>query len=149
NHSQRGKYGDVIEEIDANVGRIIETLRKLQIDRNTLVLYTSDNGPWAPYLEQAGSAGPLRGSKGSTWEGGLRVPAIFWWPGTITSGVVSGIGSDLDILQPFASLAGVQPPTDRILDGYDLSPTLRGQAPSPRDTLFYYGDEGLTAVRHG
>jgi len=149
NHSQRGKYGDVIEEIDANVGRIIETLQKLQIDRNTLVLYTSDNGPWAPFLDQAGSAGPLRGAKASTWEGGLRVPAIFWWPGTIASSVVSGIGSELDILQTFASLAGAQPPTDRILDGYDLSPTLRGQAPSPRDTLFYYGDNGLTAVRKG
>jgi arylsulfatase A len=149
NHSQRGKYGDVVEEIDANVGRVIETLRKLHIDRNTLVLYTSDNGPWAPYLEQAGSAGPLRGAKGSTWEGGLRVPAIFWWPGTIPSGVVSGIGSELDILQTFASLAGAQPPTDRILDGYDLSATLGGKVPSPRDTLFYYGDNGLTAVRHG
>jgi len=110
----------------------------------------SDNGPWAPYLEQGGSAGLLRGAKGSTWEGGVRVPAIFWWPGTIQSGVTTGIGSELDILQTFASLAGARAPSDRVLDGYDLSPTLRGKAPSPRRTIFYYANSGsgvLSAVR--
>lgn len=148
-HSQRGLYGDAVEEIDANVGRIIATLRDLKIDQNTLVVYMSDNGPWAPYLEQAGSAGLLRGAKGTTWEGGVRVPAIFWWPGTIRSGVVPGIGSELDILQTFATLAGAQAPADRVLDGFDLSQTLRTGAASPRDTLFYYAGVGLTAVRHG
>ena len=116
-HSRRGRYGDAIEEIDANVGRIIATLRDLKIDQNTLVLYLSDNGPWAPYLEQGGSAGLLRGAKATTWEGGVRVPAIFWWPGTIRSGVVTGMGSELDVLQTFAALAGAQPPADRGLDG--------------------------------
>jgi len=149
NHSQRGKYGDAIEEIDANVGRIVETLRELRIEQQTLVLYMSDNGPWAPYREQGGSAGLLRGAKGTTWEGGMRVPAIFWWPGTIKPGVVTGIGSELDVLQTFASLAGAGAPTDRVLDGHDLSATLRGGAPSPRDTLFYYGASGLAAVRRG
>jgi arylsulfatase A-like enzyme len=149
NHSRRGRYGDAVEEIDANVGRIVATLRELNIDRNTLVLYMSDNGPWAPYLEQGGSAGPLRGAKGTTWEGGMRVPGIFWWPGTIDSGVVTGIGSELDVLPTFAKLAGAQAPTDRELDGFDLSTTLRTGAPSPRDTLFYYGGSGLAAVRHG
>ncbi len=149
NHSQRGKYGDAIEEIDANVGRIIATLRELKIDQNTLVLYMSDNGPWAPYLEQAGSAGLLRGAKATTWEGGVRVPAIFWWPGTIKSGVVTGMGSELDVLQTFAALAGAPAPADRVLDGYDLSATLRTAAPSPRDTMFYYGGRGLAAVRRG
>ncbi len=149
--SQRGLYGDAVEEIDANVGRILTTLRELKLEENTLVLYLSDNGPWAPYLEQGGSAGLLRGAKGSTWEGGVRVPAIFWWPGTIRSSVTTGIGSQLDILQTFASLAGAQAPADRVLDGYDLSNTLRGQAASPRHTLFYYANTAgglLSAVRH-
>jgi arylsulfatase A-like enzyme len=144
--SARGLYGDVIEELDFNVGRIVQTLRELQIDRNTLVVFTSDNGPWAPYLEQGGSAGLLRGAKGSTWEGGVRVPAIFWWPGTIRPAVVTGLGSNLDFLQTFASLAGGQAPRDRPLDGHDLTPTLKQGAPSPRKTLFYYG-AALMAVR--
>jgi arylsulfatase A len=152
--SERGKYGDVVEEIDANVGRLIQTLQDLQLQRNTLVVFTSDNGPWSPYLEQGGSAGLLRGAKGSTWEGGMREPAIFWWPGTIRPGVVTGIGSELDLLQTFASIAGAGAPTDRPLDGYDLSPTLKRGAPSPRETLFYYATDGgypapLVAVRQG
>lgn len=146
--SQRGLYGDVIEEIDANVGRIVETLRELGLDRNTVVVFLSDNGHWAPYREQAGSAGLLRGAKGSTWEGGMRVPAIFWGPGIVEPGVVMGPGSELDLLPTLASLAGVAPPSDRPIDGYDLSPTLLEGAPSPRDTVFYYGAE-LVAVRKG
>jgi arylsulfatase A len=147
--SQRGLYGDVVEEIDANVGRMIAALRDLHLEQQTLVLYMSDNGPWAPYKDQGGSAGLLRGAKGSTWEGGVRVPAIFWWPGTIRSSVVTGIGSELDLLQTFASLAGARPPADRLLDGYDLSPTLRRDAPSPRQTLMYYAGATLSAVRRG
>ena len=152
--SERGKYGDVVEEIDANVGRLIQTLRDLQLERNTLLVFTSDNGPWSPYLEQGGSAGLLRGAKASTWEGGMREPAIFRWPGTIKPAVVTGIGSELDLLQTFASIAGAKAPTDWPLDGYDLSPTLKRGAPSPRDTLFYYATTGgypapLVAVRHG
>lgn len=149
-HSQRGLYGDALEEIDWNVGRILSTLRELKLEDNTLVLYTSDNGPWAPYLEQGGSAGLLRGAKASTWEGGMRVPAIFWWPGTIRSSVSTGLGSELDIVQTFASLAGAPVPTDRVLDGYDLSATLKGTGPSPRHSLFYYASTGagvLSAVR--
>ena len=150
--SERGLYGDTIEEIDWNVGRILTTLRELGLEQNTLVVFMSDNGPWAPYLEQGGSAGLLRGAKGSTWEGGVRVPAIFHWPGTIPSSVVTGIGSQLDILPTFASLAGAPLPAERDLDGYDLSPTLRGKAPSPRQTVFYYANSGnglLSAVRRG
>jgi arylsulfatase A-like enzyme len=150
NRSQRGLYGDVVEEIDANVGRIFSTLRELKLDGHTLVLYMSDNGPWAPYLEQGGSAGLLRGAKASTWEGGMRVPAIFWWPGTVKPAVITGIGSELDILQTFASLAGAPPPADRVMDGYDLSATLERGDPSPRQTLFYYASTGsgvLSAVR--
>jgi arylsulfatase A len=146
--SQRGLYGDVVEEIDANVGRLVDALRELKLDRQTVVVFLSDNGHWAPYREQAGSAGLLRGAKGSTWEGGVRVPAIFWGPGLVQPGVVTGIGSELDLLQTFASLAGAAAPTDRPLDGYDLSRTLRDGAPSPRDSVFYYGAQ-LVAVRKG
>jgi arylsulfatase A len=148
--SARGVYGDVIEEIDANVGRVLDALRELQIDRRTLVLFLSDNGPWLPYLDQGGSAGLLRNGKGTTWEGGMRVPAIFLWPGTIPAGtIVDGIGSELDVLQTFAAIAGIPAPRDRLLDGYDLSPTLRGTAKSPRPTLFYYQGATLNAVRGG
>jgi arylsulfatase A-like enzyme len=148
NRSQRGLYGDVIEEIDFNVGRLVQTLRELQLDRNTVVVFLSDNGHWSPYREQAGSAGLLRGAKGSNWEGGVRVPAIFWGPGIVKPGVTMGLGSELDLLQTFASLAGAQAPSDRPLDGYDLSRTLREGAPSPRDRLFYYGSQ-LVAIRRG
>ncbi len=150
NHSQRGLYGDVVEEIDSNVGRVLSTLRELNLDANTLVLYMSDNGPWAPYLEQGGSAGLLHGAKGSTWEGGMRVPAIFWWPGTIKPGVITGMGSELDVLQTFASLSGGEGPSDRVMDGYDLSSTLKRGDSSPRHTLFYYASTGngvLSAAR--
>jgi arylsulfatase A len=148
--SARGVYGDVVEEIDANVGRLIDVLRELNLDRRTVVMFTSDNGPWLPYLDQAGSAGLLRSGKSTTWEGGVRVPAIFWWPGSIPAGtVVNGIGSELDVLQTFASLAGAPAPSDRVLDGYDLSKTLRGNAPSPRETLFYYEGATLNGVRRG
>jgi arylsulfatase A-like enzyme len=147
--SQRGRYGDAVEEIDANVGRLREALRRLKLEQDTLVIYMSDNGPWAPYLEQGGSAGLLRGAKSSTWEGGVRVPAIFWWPGTIKNSVVTGIGSELDLLQTVAAIAGAGPLKDRVLDGHDLAPTLMGKTPSPRQTLFYYGGSTLNAVRRG
>jgi arylsulfatase A len=146
--SARGKYGDVIEEIDWNVGRIVTTLRDLKLDRNTLVVFLSDNGPWAPFLEQGGSAGLLRGAKGSNWEGGVRVPAIFSWPGTVAKGVVTGMGSELDLLPTFARLAGANPPGDRPIDGVDLSTTLKKGGASPRTEHFYYGAR-LVAVRQG
>jgi arylsulfatase A len=146
--SARGRYGDVIEEIDWNVGRIVATLRELKLERNTLVVFTSDNGPWAPYLEQGGSAGLLRGAKGTNWEGGVRVPAIFSWPGTIARGVVTEMGSELDLLPTFATLAGAGVPRDRPIDGVDLSTTLRKGGASPRRELFYYANR-LVAVRQG
>ncbi len=146
--SPRGKYGDVIEEIDTNVGRIVATLRELKLDRRTLIVYLSDNGPWAPYLEQGGSAGLLRGAKSSNWEGGVRVPAVFWWPGTVRQGVVTDMGSELDVLPTVAKLAGGAVPADRPIDGVDLSQTLRQGGPSPRREVFYY-DSRLVAVRQG
>jgi arylsulfatase A len=129
---------------------VLDALRELKLDRRTLVLFLSDNGPWLPYLDQGGSAGLLRNGKATTWEGGVRVPAIFSWPGTIPPGtVVDGIGSELDVLQTFAALAGEPAPRDRILDGHDLSPTLRSKANSPRQTLFYYQAAILNGIRRG
>jgi arylsulfatase A-like enzyme len=146
--SLRGRYGDVIEEIDWNVGRLLDTLRQMQLDRHTLVVFTSDNGPWATYDQQGGSAGVLRGAKGGTFEGGMRVPAIFWWPGTIRSGVVTDIGSTLDLLPTLATIAGVEAPRDRELDGYALTAALRSTGRSPRETMIYYRGPTVFAVRH-
>jgi len=148
-HSKAGIYGDVIEELDWSVGKVLDALRSAGIDRNTLVLFTSDNGPWLPFRDHGGSAGPLRQGKGTTWEGGVRTPAIFWWPGTIRPGVVTGIGSALDMLATAASLAGAPIPRDRPIDSVDLSAALRGAGPSARTELFYYWDNELRAVRKG
>ncbi|MFN0084654.1 MAG: sulfatase [Blastocatellia bacterium] len=149
NKSARGLYGDVIEELDANVGRVLAALRQLKLDRNTLVVFSSDNGPWAVFDEQGGSAGLLRGAKGDTFEGGMREPAIFWQPGTVKPGVVTDIGATLDLLPTFCALAGVKAPSDRVLDGYDLSPVLRGKGRGARETMFYWRGSKLYAVRHG
>jgi uncharacterized sulfatase len=146
--SDGGLYGDVIEEIDWSVGRILDALRATELDERTLVLFTSDNGPWLPFRHHAGSSGPLRDGKGTTWEGGVRTPAIFWWPGTIDPGVVTGLGSSLDLLPTVAALVGTSLPVDRRLDGVDLSATLADRAPSPRAEVFYYWDSELRAVRN-
>lgn len=147
--SERGLYGDVIEEIDWSAGQIVETLKKLGIEENTLVIFTSDNGPWVLFNSHGGSSGQLYGAKGTSYEGGQREPAIFWWPGTIKPEVVSGIGSTLDILPTFASLAGVTLPKDRTYDGYDLSAVLKDGAVSPRNEMIYYHQERIFAARKG
>lgn len=149
NKSIRGLYGDVIEELDANVGRLLDTLRQLKLESNTLVVFTSDNGPWALFDEQGGSAGLLRGAKGGTYEGGMREPTIFWRPGAIKPGVVTDIGSTLDLAPTFCAMAGVKAPTDRALDGYDLSAALLGKGRSPRQMMPYWRGSKLYALRHG
>ena len=113
------------------------------------MLFTSDNGPWLPYRTHGGSAGPLREGKGTTWEGGVRTPAIFWWPGTVRPGVVTGLGSALDVVATAAALAGAKPPAGRVLDSIDLSAALKSGAASPRTELFYYWDSELRAIRQG
>ena len=148
-HSSGGIYGDVIEEIDWSTGQVLDALRAAGIDRQTLVLFTSDNGPWLPFETHGGSAGPLREGKGTTWEGGVRTPAIFWWPGTVRPGTVTDMGSGLDLITTAAALSGARLPADRIIDGVDLSAPLRGSGPSPRDRVFYYSDNELRAVRKG
>jgi arylsulfatase A len=147
--SAGGMYGDVIEELDWSVGQVLDALRAAGVERNTLVLFTSDNGPWLPFRDHGGSAGLLKQGKGTTWEGGVRTPAIFWWPGTVRPGVVTGMGSGLDLLATAASLAGTALPADRRLDSVDLTPALTGAGPSPRQELFYYWDTELRAVRKG
>lgn len=148
--SQRGLYGDVIEEIDHSVGRILDCLRENKLDNKTLVFFSSDNGPWLIFNEQGGSAGLLRDGKGSTWEGGMREPTLAWWPGVIQAGATSTqIASTMDIYATACNLAGVEPPQDRELDSYDLTPVLRGEGESGRDTMFYYRGTRLMAVRKG
>jgi len=148
-HSAAGIYGDTVEEIDWSTGRILDTLRAAGIDQRTLVVFTSDNGPWLPYKTHGGSAGPLKEGKGTTWEGGVRTPAIFWWPGTVKPAVVTDMASAMDLFVTAATLAGAAPPADRPIDGVDLSAPLRGAGPSPRRLLFYYWDSELRAVRKG
>ena len=138
----------MIEELDASTGRILDALKAASIDR-TLVVFTSDNGPWLPFGAHGGSAGPLRGGKGTTWEGGVRTPAIFWWPGTVKPAVVTDIGSAMDLFATAGALAGGELPADRVIDGVDLRAPLTGSGPSPRTTLFYYWDNELRAVRKG
>ena len=121
--SLRGLYGDVIEEIDHQAGRILDALEELDLDEKTLVIFTSDNGPWAGYGIDSGSAGLLRGSKGSVFEGGIRVPAILRWPQSIPAGsVTSEVASIMDIFPTLANLSGGEPPRDRTVDGRDLRP---------------------------
>jgi arylsulfatase A-like enzyme len=147
--SLNGIYGDVISEIDWSVGQVLNTLRRQKLDKKTIVLFTSDNGPWEVFKTHGGSAGLLRGAKGGTREGGMREPAIFWGPGNVKPGVVQEMGSTLDVLPTFASLAGAKAPTDRAIDGHDLSDVLLNRGKSPRKGMFYFGGAQLSAVRSG
>lgn len=148
--SSRGIYGDVIQEIDHTVGQIMTTLEDLKLDDNTIVTFTSDNGPWLSFKQHGGSAGLLRQGKGMTWEGGMRVPTLAWGPGTIAAGrVEQGLMTTMDVLPTFADLAGVELPADLVLDGYEQTPLLTGTGPSNRDEVFYYRGLELYAVRKG
>jgi len=147
--SSAGIYGDVIEEIDHGVGQIIKTLHQLDISENTLIIFTSDNGPWLRYKTHGGSAGLLRAGKGMTWEGGVRVPGIFWWPGTIEPQIVTDMGSTLDIFTTVSHLAGVPISSDRIIDGVNLTPVLVGEGNSPRNEMLFYRGATLYAGRKG
>lgn len=146
--SEAGRYGDAVEELDWSVGEIINTLRELNIDENTLVVFTSDNGPWLEFGAHAGSAGPLRGGKGQTFEGGVREPGIFWWPNTIKPGIVTEIGSTLDLFATFSDLGGGEIRAANT-DGFSLSGVLRGNSKSPRDFMPYYHYGELHAYRSG
>lgn len=145
--SRRGLYGDVVQEIDDGVGKILRALKEEGIADNTIVVFTSDNGPWLPFGLNGGSAGLLRAGKGTTWEGGMREPTIFWSPAKIKPAVISELGSTMDLFTTFSSLAGVPLPKDREIDGVDLGPTLFEERESPRKNMFYYRGTDLYAVR--
>ncbi|MDM4019237.1 sulfatase-like hydrolase/transferase [Roseiconus lacunae] len=144
--SAGGRFGDVVEEIDWSVGELMKTLAALNLREKTLVVFTSDNGPWTVFGPHGGTAAPLRGEKGTTWEGGLRVPAIFSWPETIRPATIDGIAANLDLYATFANLVGGDQPSKKPgYDSKDLSPTLLDGQPSPRSSWAYH----TTAFRSG
>lgn len=165
--SAYGPYGDAIEEIDWSTGQILDALRELELDEKTLVFFTSDNGPWIettrgnraggpPFIprDHSGTADPLRGYKMLTWEGGLRVPCVAWWPGQIPAGRTCGeVAATIDLLPTIAKRAGAELPEDRVIDGHDIWPLLTGkqEAVSPHTDpgFFYYRFTALEAVRSG
>jgi arylsulfatase A-like enzyme len=144
----RGLYGDVIEEIDWSVGQILDALQDLGLEKDTLVMFTSDNGPWLSKGSRGGSAKPLRDGKFTTFEGGMRLPCIVRWPGRVPAGATSSeIAATIDVLPTFAELAGAEVPADRVIDGRSIVPLLEGRpgAKSPHEAYFYRG----SAVRQG
>ena len=149
--SANGRYGDWVEEVDWSTGQVMDTLRELGIAGNTLVFFTSDNGPWLIKKSDAGTAGPLRGGKGGTFEGGVREPTLVWWPGKVPAGVtLDTIAGTVDLLPTFVSLAGGAVPKDNKIDGVDISPMLLGKtAESTRKANYYFAGNNLQAVRVG
>ncbi|MFI3304863.1 MAG: sulfatase [Rikenellaceae bacterium] len=148
--SDGGLFGDVVEEIDYNVGRILDLVTELGLDENTYIIYTSDNGPWWIKKENAGHADPLRGAKTSTWDGGMRVPCIVRAVGRVPAGATCDlVTSTIDILPTFAALAGGEVPQDRVIDGLDLSKVLAGKQRKLDRAFFFYQHTDLRAVRYG
>ncbi len=143
--SLAGRYGDVVEEIDWSVGEIRRAVESLGLADNTLIIFSSDNGPWLTMYQEGGSAGLLRMGKGATFEGGVRVPGIFYWPGKIQPNTVSEIGSTLDLFATVMNLAELE--NDTGIDGFDLGPVLFSGEPSPRRELPYYRGGTLYAYR--
>ncbi|CAA6692461.1 MULTISPECIES: sulfatase [unclassified Lentimonas] len=148
--SAGGLYGDVIEEIDFNVGRVLDKVAELGLDENTYIIFTSDNGPWFLKKQNGGHADPLRSGKTSCWEGGLRVPCIMRAPGKIPAGTESdAVTATIDLMPTLAKLAGTQAPSDRVIDGVDISSILHGEAIALERNYFYYQHNYLRAVRFG
>ncbi len=159
--SQGGLYSDVIEELDYHTGRLLDAIDHLGLRNNTLVIFTTDNGPWNNMQERLrerhkgaiawGSSGPLREGKGSTWEGGVRVPCIARWPGHVPVGRVSNaISSTMDFMPTFAGLAGYEVPKDRIIDGVDQTALLLGKSETgARDHIYYLCRNEMHGVRKG
>ncbi len=150
--SAQGPYGDVLMELDWSVGQILSTVRALGLDSNTLVVFTSDNGPWLSYGDHAGSALPLREGKGTAFDGGQREPFIAWWPGQIPAGsVCRELAVTFDLLPTLAGLAGADLAPGRTIDGRDIWPLLSGapNAVTPHDAFFYHLGGRVHAVRSG
>ena len=145
-------YTTTIEQIDFSVGRVFAALKEAGVDDNTLVVYTSDNGPWLSKKHHAGCALPLRDGKFSTYEGGMREPCIMRWPGRIPAGTeCNQMCGTIDLLPTFARLAGAEVPSDRVIDGKDILPLMAGTrgARSPHEAFYYYRGMNLEAVRSG
>ena len=145
--SLAGRYGDVVEEIDWSVGEIRRSLESAGVAKDTLVLFTSDNGPWLSMRNDRGSSGPFHNGKGTTFEGGVRVPGVFWWPGRIRPDVVRDMGSTMDLYPTLLALAGGH--TEDTLDGVDLGATLLQGEPGTREVLPHYRAGELFALRKG
>jgi len=147
--SKQGLYGDVMMEVDWSVGEIMKALERNGLDKNTLVIFTSDNGPWLNFGNHAGTTGGLREGKGTSWEGGQRVPCIMRWPGVIPAGdICSQLASSLDILPTIAAITGASVPSNRI-DGVNILPLMLGdKAAAPRHEFYYYYEQNsLEAVQ--
>ncbi len=158
--SRNGPYGDAVETLDWSAGEILATLAKNNLDRNTLVVFCSDNGPWHDLPPRmisggvqpwhTGTKGPLRGAKGTSYEGGPRVPGILRWPGIVQANMINmDMAATLDLFPTILAAAGGTLPKDRVYDGYDLMPTLRGEKPSPRREYFYVLGNRVEAIREG
>jgi arylsulfatase A len=151
--SKRGLYGDVVEELDWSVGQILNKLRDLKLDKNTFVVFLSDNGPWLiknRLEEEGGSAGPLFEAKGSTYEGGMRVPAIVWAPGIVKANTVSStVATSMDLFPTILNLANVALLKDRVLDGHNIKDLLAGKQQAGSDLVYYYDSDRLYAIRKG
>ncbi len=150
--SRGGLYGDVIEEIDWSVGEVLKTLKELDLDERTLVLFTSDNGPWLSFGDHGGSAKPLRAGKFTVYEGGVRMPAIARWPGVIPAGsVCREPAMTIDLLPTFARLLSAELPADRPIDGRNIWPLIVGEAEasSPHEAYFFTQGDNIRAVRSG
>jgi len=147
--SRAGIYGDTVEELDWSVGRVLDALTKEGVAERTLVFFTSDNGPWLIMGDQGGSGGLLREGKGSTWEGGMRVPGIAWMPGRIRPGVTTELAHAMDLFPTSLALAGAPLPAGVTLDGTDLAPLLFDGKPLPPRPFFYYRGDQLFAARLG
>lgn len=149
--SANGLYGDWVEEVDWCVGQVMAAVRELGLEDRTLILYSSDNGPWLAKGTNAGTAGPLRGGKGGTYEGGEREPTIAWWPGHIAAGTVcDAVAANIDVLPTFYKLAGGTAPFKHKIDGLDISPLLLGQTTnSPHKAFYYIASKSVQAVRSG
>lgn len=144
--SNRGLYGDVVQELDWSTGQVVNKLRELDLLDNTLIVFTSDNGPWLAMGDHGGSAGALRDGKGSTFEGGQRVPTVAHWPSQIAPGrIESAVTSALDLMPTFSSLANVPLPDDRVIDGVDISALLR-DAGQGGHQQFYYASSMSTKI---
>jgi arylsulfatase len=149
--SEQGMYGDVMIEIDWSVGEILKTLEKYGLDKNTIVIFTTDNGPWLNFGNHAGSTGGLREGKGTSFEGGQKVPCIIKWPGIVPEGVIcSKMASTIDILPTLAEISSAELPGHKI-DGVSILSLMEGDPDAnPRDEfLYYYGRNSLEAVRMG